>query len=320
MRTNTLLEKLIERYKSILLAKQHLGNLIPRLEKSYQDLEQLTVILNGEYNDIVQLEKLSLKGLFLSILKTKEKQLELENQEYLEAVLQYRDLKKSIDLLQFEREILEEKVAEEEKVKLQLTHLLAQRDLEVEQQYAPIKREMIDLNSKLDSEISYKRELHEALIVGMKVKEAFHALSVLLQKEFTHKTWHMNSDLDPVKVDNNTQFMDHAQFLSIRIKILLEEFEDELEDIHKHKAFKFYSRMEVFRHFKSIYNDYIISDWILQSNINSTLHHVAGTRNNLERVLVSLKVQLKQVEYHIGQLLNRKQSLIEDYLQKFSVE
>ena len=62
-----------------------------------------------EYQDIVDLEKSSLRVLFSRVLKSREEQLEKERQEYLLATIEYDECQHLIESLEYELKILSDK-------------------------------------------------------------------------------------------------------------------------------------------------------------------------------------------------------------------
>lgn len=310
MKNNSILEKLIEEYRSIILSKHHLEKLKDRLQLERNRLQELEAILDQKYNNLYQLEKLSLRALFYTMLQTKDEQFEIESQEYLHAVLQLKDCKKTIELLEFERKVLLSKVNKEKRVQDQLNHLFTEREEFISSKYASLKNQLIIANQKLDQELGYKREIYEALIVGLKARDVFTQMIALLVKAKDDVNWGAELPNKEELRHAKNSYLDQAQELSYKAKQLLQELMDEMEDIYMHKSIRRLNKFEEFKHFNDIYYDRLISDWMVQNRIVSTLNYLKGTMDSLKRIVETLKIQKKTTEKNIEYLNKRKDELI----------
>ena len=97
------LKKAIEAHNSLQRVKNHLDHVIRQIREEERTLKELGEVLKKEHRDVKKLEKLSVKGIFHEFLGDKKKQLEIERQEYLDAVMRYNECVKFLELLEFER-------------------------------------------------------------------------------------------------------------------------------------------------------------------------------------------------------------------------
>ena len=317
MDRNIQLEKIISEYRSIMLSKSHVYRLGLQLETERANLIKLEEILEKEYEDLEKFKETSVRKLFHKILKSREEQYEIERQEYLQAVLQYKDCENLIKLLEFEKEVLEEKISKEKLIKQQLDSLVTQRDLMVSQKYVGFKNTMISLNQQLDEKLSYKREIHEALVVALKGVEIFKAMIQLLKKAKSEGGWGMKNYHKVNPEDEGKLFIDEAHLMSYQAKQILQKLESELEDVYEHKSIQRLNRIEDFKHFNEIYHDRLISDWIVKNKIASAVNYLKGTRDTLTRIVKTLKIQLEMTTKGIDYLHDRKQKVINENLDKY---
>ncbi|MEM9821952.1 MAG: hypothetical protein AAF985_12805 [Bacteroidota bacterium] len=304
------LDKYIESYKSILLAKKHLVNLKTRLEQEKDLLQELRTVLDKEYEDLDQLERVSTKSLFHRILRNKKEQYELEKQEYLHAMLRVKECKKTIELLAFEAQVLEEKVSRERVVLQKLNHLLAHREQDIDQRYIKIKDQLMSIYRQVDRKIAYKKELQQALIVALKAQELLKKMIDLIKKAKSTEIWGINSFEKAKELKVKNSYIDQAQEQAYKIKPILQALEDELQDVYEFNAIKRFNKIEEFRHFNDIYYDRLISDWIVQNKIISALNYLKGSRDSVSRIVDSLKIQLKSTEHTIEYLRRRQEEII----------
>ena len=311
MEPNNDLEKLLADYQSIIHAKKHSAKLNQRLEEEEMELEELHLILEKEYRDVRRFESLSLGSLFQSFLGKREEQYEIEKQEYLHAVMQYNQHKKTVDLLNYEQQVLLEKVQREQEVYQQLTALLTKRDQLIEKRYAALKDQIIKIHKQIDKKIAYNQEVEEAFLVSRKATTLIQEMITLVVKTQHKEEWGNVSLMDTGNSENRDySYIDEAQQISYKVKPLFQQLEDELEDVYKFKSIKRVNKVAELKHFNVIYYDYLISDWIIRKQINSTLNYLYGVRDTLQRIEQTLKAQERATEQSIEYLKKRKQEII----------
>ncbi len=316
MNQNEELENLIAEHRSIMLAKNHLFRLEIRLKQEKENLIKLEEILEKEYQDLERFKDTPVNKLFHKILKSREEQYEIEKQEYLHAVLQFKDSKNIIELLEFEKGVLIEKISKEKVIKQQLSSLISQRDFLVNDRYIGFKNTMIGLHQQMDQKLSYKREIHEALIVGLKVTDVFNKMIHLLKLAQAEEGWGMKNFHVGRLNEGQKNYVDQVFKLSYKAKQLLMELEDEMDDVYEHKSIKRLNRIEEFKYFTDVYYERLISDWIVKNRIISALNYLHGTADSVTRIVETLKIQLKVTEKAIAYLNERKQSVIDENTKK----
>ena len=306
MSDNLQIRKMIEAYQSMVMARQHLGKLNIRIEEERQACAELRDLLEKEYEDIEVLEKSNLSRLFSSMLKNDDEQMEIEKQEYLHAAIKYKEANQMVDLLEFEKKVLEEKLLKERAVKEELDAALRYRSRQISQEYPGLISELTSLDLRADQQMALVRELREAIIVGAKVLQLFKKMVEQLSKV---KEWGLWNSQDQQSARQET-WIDQAQQLSYQIKQLLQEFEDELEDIYKFQRIKGVYSFEELTHFTDIYTNRLISDWIVRKKIQASLANVQAVQDSITRIVQSLKQEVKQAEISIEYLQKQRVKVI----------
>ncbi len=319
METNKHIKQLIERFQSQELAKHHLEKLYERLEQASTEMEQLGLVLEKEYKVIEPLEKRSLRGLFHSILGNKETQLEIKKQEYLHVALKYNECKRMVELLDFERAILEEKLVDAEEVAKELNQCLETRTHQIAQAYPELQKELEDLHRAIDNKIGLRLELSEAIIAGLKAIGILDRMSKQLKEVRDWGNWEhsaYNPDDKHTVYDFKNSMLDKAHELCYQAKLVLLEFEDELKDIYEYQRIYNFHRYDDLEHFTDIYYSRLISDWIVQKKIQGALANVLGTMSGVQQVVDTLQNELKQTEKSLVYFEERKRKTIMDYVSK----
>jgi len=310
MNQDSKLETLIAEYQSIKLAKSHLAKLQVRLREDQKTLDELGFVLEKEYQDVLKMKKFKIKDLFIRVLDSEEDQYEIEKQEYLFAALQYNECKKSVELLEFEEKILLEKVAKENAVKTELGGLIIDREANISLKYPFIKEQLLNISSQLDANFAYKRELHEAVIVALKAQKVLEQMiNFITLSANGYGQWGSYAPTFQ-EVQSRKSYLNKAHDLSHNAKQLLSELDDEMADIYAIKSTVRTHHFEEFRNFTNIYHDNLISDWILQKRLLATLNTINSTTDNVRRLVLTLKSQVKKTENAIQYLKKRKDEVI----------
>ncbi|MEO1514722.1 MAG: hypothetical protein AAFV95_06910 [Bacteroidota bacterium] len=304
------LEQLISYLKSIEMAKKHLANVKKRLSVERIELQHISRQLEETSQDVDKLSRLSVKSLFHSFLGNKEEQYELEKQEYLVAVLKYKEHKKTIELLEFEQKVLEEKVQKEGEAKKQLTQYISEREYQIGRRYPQIKDKLLLISKQIDENFAYKREVREAMIVCLKTQEIFNQMVQKLEKARGQTHWGPHHPITSATRESNNRYLDQASELSYKAKQLLLELQDELDDISAIKSTKRWGDFKEFQYFHDIYYDRLISDWMIIKRINSVLNYLKGKQHSLQRINHTLKLELNGTEKAIDYLNKHREEII----------
>ncbi|MEM1321958.1 MAG: hypothetical protein AAGG75_16980 [Bacteroidota bacterium] len=316
MDNNQHIKQLIERYQSQELARHHLEKVYERLEAANLQLEQLEVLLEKEYKSIKPLEQRSLQGLFHTILGNKESQLEIRKQEYLHMALKYNEHKKMVELLDFERRVLEEKLLDAAAVKQELEASIQQRSQSIIQRYPELANELNNVDREIDHKVGLRRELNEAIIVGLQAVRLLEEMADLLQQVHnwgasTHSAYRKE---DSYELEQTNVIIDKAHNLLYKAQQILLKFDDELKDIYAYQRIHSFHRYDNLEHFSDIYYSRLISDWIVQKRIRGALANVRGTRDGVRQIIESLRNEMKQAEQSINYFEQRKKAAIMEYV------
>ena len=314
MKQSDQIEQLIGEYRSILLAKKHLTKLQRRIASTEHDLKLLERIKLKEYKEVRALETLSVTSLFQTILGNKKEQYEIEKQEYLHAVLKYKEYAKTLELMIYEKEVLEEKVAKEDKTLEILNERLLQRDVEISAKYLNFRNQLIQVNEETDATLGAQREANEANIVGVKALIRLNEMIELLQKAHDQEAW--GKDFGVLTAWSKVEkYVNEAHEVSIQLKLHLLELKDEMDDVFIDSPFKVYSPIQEFMHFHDIYYDRLVSDWIIQEKIVSVLNYLKGLKDNLRLVLNTLKSLLDTHDKKLAMLRQEKADILKNNLE-----
>jgi hypothetical protein len=305
------LKKAIEDHQDIVRVKNHLAHLVSKIQEEEDSLKELGNVLEKEHQDVKRLEKLSVKGIFHEFLGDKKKQLGIERQEYLDVVLRYNEAVKYIELLEFEKEVLEEKLTKEKEVKETLNKLLKERAHQLMRTNSAIGNELLQIEKQIDQKLAMKREIHEALIVGTSIMSKLNIIIKLLGK---NEAWGYTGDRYLTGIDRHhaSKNIDKALRTGYEVKQLLLQYEDELKDIYGDRRFRLAATMNTILNFTANFRGNLIADWIVSEKIHHTFHNTVGFRDQIQRINTSLTQELSNTDTAMEYLDKKKKEIVMD--------
>lgn len=309
------IQQLIESYQSALLAQKHLEKVKERLRVEQRRLIDLATALEKEHLDVLKIEHLTLKGIFHRILGDQKQQYEIEKQEYLMATLAYNEAVKTIELLEFEIDILEQKIDQIPELKLQLETLILSRNTDFKRLYPHLVRELISYNEQIDDLLAYKRELHEASIVAVKTLHYFDQVLNHLNNAIIIGGWGFRQPIQPKTLSTPGE-LDEAFRKMIEIKTLLNLLKDEMEDIYRLGSIQRLGGFQEFNSFTLIFRNRLLSDWILEKDVIGTQNFVAGTKASVQRTKQTLGAQIEITNQQMAYLKAKMEDLLPEYFAK----
>ena len=303
------LNEILEQLQSLERAERQLANVEERLDTAYKLLERLSSAVDKEYADVEELEKIGMRSMFRKVLGDKEQQLEKERQEYLQAVLKYNEHKKSIELLDFEKDILVEKLQKAGDLKKQKQILLKQHEAMLIKSNSAAGQQIVAIEKDIRDRYHIKREIHEAVIMGTKVSQMLAQMVNFLK---TARNWG-NYDMaggGTISTMMKHSNIDQARKLAYELQHILKQFQDELFDVYDKEQFQISLQIDSFTHFTDIFFDNLITDWIVQKKIRNALNNVLTVEDRVMRIVSSLKKDLEQTDKSITYLEQKKKDLI----------
>ncbi|MEL7248866.1 MAG: hypothetical protein AAFO03_10620 [Bacteroidota bacterium] len=311
------IRSLLDELKSIKLAKAYLEKLAETIAENERELERLERVLEKEYDDLRQFEGIRLKDVFFKVLESRKEQYEIERQEYLMAVLHHRECKKVLDLLRYEELVLTEKVGKEAGKQRELDNLIRSKEQTIAQLYPRLKDVLKNIDSQLYDYFQDKRELHEALLLGIEIQSVIKKLIQVLNYSKKHEAWGFSaSDTEDKLKEKETKVKRTLQGKAIELKALLYKFEVELADVYTGGSIREFTLMEDIHNFNQIYYYRLMSDWIIRNKLSSTVNFLKGTRDSVRLIIEGLKAKMEGLDRSIAYLENKKQDLIKDEVGK----
>ena len=297
----------IKELQSLFLAKRYLKKLDEKMKSNQHSLALKENEIEKEYKDISLLESLSMNSLFRVILGDKSEQLELARQEYLKAILDYKDFKKQKELLEFEYKIINEKTQNLELKEKELADLNKERNTKLKTKESNEQSIFLKLYTQLDNHQKLYYEIRSAYEIGIDCTDSVTLIIKKLNQAIKLRNW------NPIKNSTNYKYeksvVDESVIEYNKLKLNLLRFEDELADIYIQKKIKIQNQLHRFESILEGYYNYLINDWIVRKRISSALNMMEALKDDLHRVTITLEREANHLENDIHRLEKQKQEL-----------
>ncbi|HBC94973.1 MAG TPA: hypothetical protein DCZ10_19260, partial [Pelotomaculum sp.] len=152
-------------------------------------LDELANSLQKEGKDVKKLEGLSLTGLFLGILGSKEEQLEKERQEYLAAKLRFDQCKDSISALEEQFADVKQRIGQLKDIDMQYEGVFREKENFVLHEGSAASQKVLRLSEEIADIQSNSRELKEAMHAGDAVLKEVNGVIGSLRSAQGWGTW-----------------------------------------------------------------------------------------------------------------------------------
>ena len=301
------IKDILSRLKSIELAKTHLQRLNKRISIGHRRLSSLEHTLNLKYQEVKDLEQSSMRKLFYKMLGNHNKKMEESQEEYLKAFLSVEEVTKSLELMEFEREVLEEKLSEESELTSRLNDLILVRTRKLDGLKPAIRAEIMKLNDDSDYYIRLNQEIHGARAAGIKLKSTIRKIISNLQFIVKDENW-SSFNLS----SRQKEKMRDSKDLFWRAKQELQRFEDELSDINRGKKVRVLENDAGFRVFSTLFFDDLFPDWTAKLTIYGAVKTMEELDQRIKKIIRKLEVKIKALDRKIQEIEAIKKDLILD--------
>ncbi|MEM1321115.1 MAG: hypothetical protein AAGG75_12750 [Bacteroidota bacterium] len=304
------LEKFIELYQSLHLAEIHLQKINERLTQYYMDLEELSAVLTEQSEDLDKLVKMGLFKLFSKVLGDPQSRYEQKKQAYLLSILKFNECKKMVELLEFEKTILDEKLQQKEEISARLNQLIKEEEEFLTTKYPSTKDLLTKISKTLFENITYKKELMEAITVCIQLKARLEDMIDQLKSAKEYENWGaFYKEIQEGKAIKRS-YIDQAQKISYEVKQLYQQLQDEMEDSYRFKTILKGTDFKELKNFNKVYNTKLVADWLSKEEIHHALSYVRKLFYSLRTTLEILETQQFKTEEYMDYLHQKQKELL----------
>jgi hypothetical protein len=254
------------------------------LKAEQENLARQTITLKKEYEDVLRLENTSLASVFYSFLGTKEDKLDKEKQEYLSAKLKFDSCQKTVAQLEEEIKRQEKDLIEAGNPEQEYNDLIKSESEQLKSKNDPV---FLAISEEMDAVYSKYVEVDEAITAGKSASEALKKAVNSLSKANGWGTFDMlGGGLIATAVKHS--HIDDAKLQIQNVQFHLKRFKKELNDVWLAGETKLQPDLNGFDTFADYFFDNLITDWIVQSKINSSYDKCIRIQNDIVGIVDTL--------------------------------
>ena len=302
---NKALKTKIEEYASIKLAKNHLA----QIQKLYQDQVSRKKYIGDKIDTYIeQIDKLdstSILAIHKKIQASRTHKLELYKQHYLNLVLEYNELNESLKLLEFEIQILAEKVSRYDMVLNDMNQALKAATPDgLEKKYLAYRSSI----KQLESKIILCKEIEETIIAGEILNKRLNAaLNYIIKVGQTIIKEKRNVE---GMLDFNIRKISTFQRSMVRIHESIVKFTNEIGDVYSHISADDTLTDALRDRFLDQYRNNLIVDLIGQDNLANSYAFLKSNKNYILSLMKTMRKDVKQLKKDITDLEEQEENLL----------
>jgi len=293
------------RKEKIVIHRKHLKEAI---QEAKFDLAMYEKQMEKESRDVTFLEGKSVRKLFYELLGTKDPLMEKERQEFLAAFLKHQAVKKHLEILQYEDQILRRQLKLLLGVKDRLNVLLQAKKKLLKDRKTKGSRQLMILEKKLVTYKNFLKEVQEAKVKGRACLVMLEKITKQLNE--VHEWGTMNTLKDKKVKRRPRRWVNRATKNAFKAKNLLQKFETELRDVSDHYGLSYQDEMTSIHLFLELFVDNLIVDWVIQKRINHTLHGVESVIDRVSMILMLLDNEVKEVNLLMDEVKEDRKKLL----------
>ncbi len=285
------LKELIEHFETYKMAKSYLDQLLIEREFYLVKLNSLNAYID-ETQDRIDRKENSLMNVFKKLLINSNSK--LESEMGLKTILKYNECVDVLALIDFEIEVVREKIKDYSIIKKKIKELRKKHLKEFDKEFPAIKRKILLLNARHYKNLGMVKEIKEAISSANKAEKNLNQIITHLKNSANYEVW--GNIIKPKKggpiIKKNN--IEKAFKLLPRTQMSINKFNKELMDVYHY--FNTYYAEENFNgdKFVEMFNDNLITDWVLQKHVFNVLKFAIMIRSNLQRQKKSLNQDLRK--------------------------
>ncbi|MGO0062894.1 hypothetical protein ACTID9_23210 [Brevibacillus fluminis] len=271
--------------------------------------DRLLQKLRNEQQDVDRLTGISFGAFFYSMIGKKEEKLAKEKEELLQARLKYEVTADTVKELEDEIQALEEKLHMVHDLESEMAEKLAHKErliLALRPELGTRLRELTHRETDLQA---HRKEVQEAIVAGRSAVAYLDRAIKQLESASSWGAWDMlGGGMISTAIKHNR--IDEARSAIHSAQKSLRKFQQELKDVQRESAI----RIDIgdMLTFADFFFDNIITDWIVQDRISTSLAQAREKRKEVSALIGKLNEQAAMAEKELGQTRQAWLDLIEN--------
>lgn len=255
------------------------------LELQSERRRRLAQRMASERADVEALEGLSLTALFHTILRSKEDQLQTERREWLAAKLNHDECADGLKALRADRQQLRDALAQLAHVPGRIAELVERKAEHVRSDGGARAEALFELERALAFARARVIEIDEARGAAREARRDLERMLAALDSASSWGTWDLvGGGLIATSIKHGK--LDDARAAAAGAQHALRKLTRELQDVSWEREITI--DVGGFATFADYFFDGLISDWIVQSRINTSRQRAGDVKRDVEMVLSEL--------------------------------
>lgn len=281
------------------------------LEEKEVFVKEYKLKVEQEQKDVEKLTGLSLSNLLLSIIGTKDDRLIKEKQELVAAQLKYEEACRASDEINRSIKEIQNKLEQIPNVEEEYRQILVEKELLIKNQDSSLTEELYRLSEKSADLKAYLNEMDEAIQSGIEVK---HSLKIAIDSIESAEGWGIFDMMGGGLISTAIKHahLDDAKTNIQSVQSKMRRFQKELLDVNLSEENMFVDTTGLLK-FADYFFDGLITDWIVQDQINESLQLTKTQFEKINQIIEKLNDQYQETENELSRILKEKLSLIESY-------
>ena len=271
--------------------------------------QSLKQTLSKEGNDLERLEKNTINSIFLNLVGKREERIELEKEELHLARLKYEECEDQIIQLEKDKKEANSLLLEYHKMNKDLARLIKEKEeiliKEGGEDGLNLKNKLVKIDElKVDI-----KEVKEAINASKDAIDSLNRVGDSLRSAKNWGTWDLLGGGLIANIGKHSA-LDKANQMAREVQFKLRTLRKELQDVNEFTDIQV--ELSGFATFADFFLDGIIADWFVQSKINTANKNVDTAVSriqmimaDLNRNLIHLEHQLKDLEYGVKDILDK---------------
>lgn len=302
---NKKLKDLIRNVKALEIARSHYLNLENEISRNENRLKVLQDELEGLLDEQEKLKSFTIYSLYKKLIHSHEHSLEMVKEHYLHKSLEYNEVLKDIQLLEYELDVLSQKFVDEGIV---LSEFKAHLRAELKSLTHGKLKEYAIVIDRIEKNVSITKEIEEAIEAGVVLNRRINSVISFLSNE-THQFFYNKGGqiIDILNVPQSK--VDKYQQLIIRTKHAMMRFEAEMSDVYQHIFNDSSKAYDLGSDLLKEYKTNLLTDFKLKSSLFNSTELVRNLKSNVMGLTQSLRKDLKSLKKELL-LLEDKEILL----------
>lgn len=317
MKLQSISEKLLKHYKAreeITRINKHLKSTEEQLEACKKEYEEAKAIYQKELGDVEKLENRGIRYVYLTILGNRRSILDIENEELVWAVANLEKSRKKLDLLEYERKLLDKKLYLLDYDEEELIQLLEEKE-SILRKTPAVRPDLLLIDDKEERMIIQIDEIDEAQeacdILLHKLNALHHELNLIIISPSNYgNILYSFGGAGAGNFYKKRKYLErNIEFLG-SIEISVQKLNVELQDLKKQHDVDLTKHLTTLNKFFELFVDNLITDFSLQKELKNSIGTVDQARHRVERLKKTLENEKGTVLSVIDDLKLKRTELI----------